>query len=266
MSMIPTEKAAALIASHWRAGTVFDGLEPAIRPQTRAQGYAVQAHVEGLSKKALYGWKIGATSIAGQQHIGVSGPLLGRILAERVRQSGGEVSLKGNHMRVAECEFAFVFSRDLPPPQGPSLTQAQALAAIASIHPAIEIPDSRFKHFELAGEAQLLADNACAHEFMLGPRATCNWRAMSLAELAVTATVYRAGLPTHHHGVGKNVLGSPLNALLWFVHEAHSLGITIKEGQVVTTGTCVTPISVIPGDDVRVSFGPIGDISIRFTE
>jgi 2-keto-4-pentenoate hydratase len=266
MTNTASEQACAIIVSHWRAGSVFDALDPEIRPQTRVQGYAVQAHVESVSKEALYGWKIGATSIAGQQHIGVSGPLLGRILAEQVRKSGGTVSLKGNHMRVAECEFAFVFSRDLPPPTESSLPQAQVLDAVASIHPAIEIPDSRFKSFETAGEAQLLADNACAHEFMLGPKATCNWRAMNLAEHSITATVTRAGAQTHHHGVGKNVLGSPLTALLWFVHEAHGLGITIKKGQVITTGTCVTPTAVIPGDQVYASFGAIGEIAVRFTE
>ena len=48
-------------------------------------------------------------------HIGVEGPLAGRLFAERVGQSGATLSLAGNHMRVAEPEFAFRMARDLPP-------------------------------------------------------------------------------------------------------------------------------------------------------
>jgi CRP-like cAMP-binding protein len=62
----------------------------------------------------LFGWKIAATSEAGQKHINVDGPMAGRILAETVIQDGGTASMAGNEMRVAEPEFAFRMRTDLP--------------------------------------------------------------------------------------------------------------------------------------------------------
>ena len=62
-----------------------------LRPKDRAEAYQVQTYIEEFSAKPLYGWKIAATSIAGQRHIGVDGPLAGRILAERVIADGGWV-------------------------------------------------------------------------------------------------------------------------------------------------------------------------------
>ena len=74
-------------------------------------------------------------------------------------------------MRVAEAEFAFRMGVDLPPrPQPYSVDEV--LAAVATLHPAIEVPDSRFDDFTIVGAPQLIADNACAHLFVLGPAAT----------------------------------------------------------------------------------------------
>lgn len=131
-----------LLHRTWLAGGVIDELPEAIRPKTRADGYAIQALLEGKSAKPLYGWKIAATSTAGQKHINVDGPLAGRLLAERAFPSGATLLFGANRMRVAEPEFAFKMGRDLKP-RTASYTVDEVLAAVASLHPAIEIPDSR---------------------------------------------------------------------------------------------------------------------------
>ena len=79
------------------------------------EGYGVQACIEDFSRQPLYGWKIAATSVNGQRHIGVDGPLAGRILAERVIENGGAFQLGTSLMRVAELEFAFRMGADLAP-------------------------------------------------------------------------------------------------------------------------------------------------------
>ena len=76
--------ASRTLNDHWRAGSKFGGLEAALRPRDRAEGYAIQAAIEHTSTKPLFGWKIAATSEAGQKHINVEGPMAGRILAETV--------------------------------------------------------------------------------------------------------------------------------------------------------------------------------------
>ena len=159
--------ASQILHDHWRAGTKLGGLETSLRPRDRAEAYAIQAAIEIQSGGKLFGWKIAATSEAGQKHINVDGPMAGRILPETVIADGGTASMAGNEMRVAEPEFAFRMRTDLPPRHSPYTVQ-EVLDAVDTLHPAIEIPDSRFSDFVGAGAEQIIADNACAHLFVLG--------------------------------------------------------------------------------------------------
>jgi 2-keto-4-pentenoate hydratase len=69
--------ASRTLNDHWRAGTKLGALDAAQRPRDRAEGYAIQAAIEQASTKPLFGWKIAATSEAGQKHINVDGPMAG---------------------------------------------------------------------------------------------------------------------------------------------------------------------------------------------
>lgn len=259
--MPPDSQAAAdLIHATWQQGGAIADLPAGLRPVSRADGYAIQAAIAGHFAAPLYGWKIAATSIAGQRHIGVDGPLAGRIFAERVIREGDVVPFGANRMRVAEAEFAFRFGRDLPA-RATAYTVAEVLDAVASLHPAIEVPDSRFADFITAGAAQLIADLACGHYFVLGTATTADWRAIDLAAHRVTATI--SGGPPWP-GIGSNVLGDPRLALAWLVNEVSALGIGIRAGEVVTTGTCVTPLPIAPHDVVAADFGVLGRITVRF--
>ena len=249
--------ASRVLHQHWRAGTKLSGLDPALRPRDRVEAYAIQAELERTSSQKLFGWKIAATSEAGQQHINVPGPLAGRILAETVVADGGMASMAGNAMAVAEPEFAFRMGRDLPPRSSP-YGVAEVLDAVASLHPAIELPDSRYVDFVSAGEAQIIADNACAHLFVLGEPTTANWRALDLVEERPVMTLRGKD----HVGHGKNVLGDPRVALTWLANELRQLGITLRAGEVVTTGTSCPPPPIQAGDHVACDFGVLGKVSV----
>ena len=251
--------ASQVLVKHWRDGTKLDALEVRLRPQSRADGYAIQATLETQSLGKLFGWKIAATSEAGQKHINVAGPLAGRIMSDTVIADGGTATMKGNEMRVGEPEFAFRMGRDLPPRAAP-YTVDEVLAAVDTLHPAIEIPDSRFADFAGAGEAQLIADNACAHLFVLGAATSANWRAMDLVEERPQITLR----DQHYTGHGKNVLGDPRVALAWLANELRGLGLTLRAGKVVTTGTCHPPLPIQAGDHFAVDFGVLGKVSVGF--
>src|SRR5688572_29778244 len=222
-----------------------------IRPRTRQEGYAIQAQLDARSAAPLFGWKIAATSVAGQAHINVDGPLAGRLLGEKAFESGATLPFGANHMRVAEAEFAFRMGRDLAP-RADTYRVDEVLDAVATLHPSIEIPDSRFQDFTIVGAPQLIADNACAHLFVLGPEAPARWRDIDLVEHAVTGTI--DGILVRE-GRGANVLGDPRVALTWLVNELSGLGLTLKAGHVVTTGTCLTPLPIKPGDAMVADFG-----------
>ena len=262
----PSELAAQVIWSHWQSGQVLSTLPEACRPLSAEQGYAAQAQLPAVSGRTVVGWKIAATSTNGQKHINVSGPLAGRLLSGQVFDSGATVPSQGNRMRVAEPEFAFAMGQDLPPQSAP-YTPEQVMAAVATLHPAIEVPDSRLEPFTAAGEAQLLADNACARHFVLGPAAPDLWRTVDLSTYPVHARVDQGQQPRYsREGTGANVLGAPRIALTWLANQLSSLGITLGKGQVVTTGTCMVPLELEPGDTATADYGPLGGVSMTFSK
>ena len=230
------------------------------RPIDRVEGYAIQAKLAELSGQDLTGWKIAATSRAGQAHIGVDGPLAGRLLKDRVLRGGAKVSLRGNLMRVAEAEFAFRFRRNLEKRTEPYSVN-EILDAVGSLHTAIEVPDSRYEDFTIVGAPQLIADNACACWFILGPAIDANWRDVDLGQHKVDG--YRNG-QLSSSGTGANVLGDPRIALAWIANELPQFGEGLLAGQVVTTGTCITPIPVTEDDHVRMDFGVFGSVEAHF--
>lgn len=256
-----TRSAAETIWSLWQQGDVIDALPEALRPHTRADGYAAQADLDRLSGDTRVGWKIAATSIAGQKHIGVDGPLAGRIFKARLHKPGATLSIARNRMRVAEPEFAFRFAQTLEPRTAP-YTEAEVMRAVKTLHLAIELPDSRFADFARVGGPSLIADNACAHELVLGEAVEADWRSIDLARHAVKC---RVGDRYERDGVGANVLGDPRIALNWIVNELSALGIPMAKGEFVTTGTCAVPLDIVPGDLVEADFGPLGAIDVRVT-
>jgi 2-keto-4-pentenoate hydratase len=249
--------ASDLLWECWTEGRRLVELPPDIRPLSRQDGYAIQAELEKRSRPPLFGWKIAATSVAGQRHINVDGPLAGRLLRENAFESGVELPFGANHMRVAEAEFAFRMGRDLAPRAEP-YEVSEVLAAVDTLHPAIEVPDSRYDDFTIVGAPQLIADNACGHLFVLGAPAAGDWREVDLVEHRVIGTVVGT---LAREGQGANVLGDPRVALAWLANELSGLGITLRSGEVVTTGTCLVPLPITPGARVVMDFGRFGVVS-----
>ena len=184
----------------------------------------------------------------------------GAIFQERVLENGAVISLTGNLMRVAEAEFAFRLRRDLET-RTQSYRVEEVLSAVGTLHAAIEIPDSRYEDYTVVGAPQLIADNACACWFILGPPVESDWRDTDLTTHQVDG--YRNGNPASS-GTGANVLGDPRIALTWIANELNQLGSGLRAGQVVTTGTCIPPIPVAPGDRVLMDFGVFGTLNVSF--
>ena len=252
------EAAARIIHRCWTNGEVIEALPDECRPRTVADGYAAQRALAAVTGEPALGWKIAATSTSGQRHINVDGPIAGRLLASRVHHSPCEVAFGTNRMAVAEAEFAFVMGADLPTRET-AYSVEEVLAAVATLHPAIEIPDSRFADFTRAGIAQLAADNACAHEFVLGPAADADWRAIDLAAQRVTLTIDGHVATT---GAGADALGDPRAALAWIANNHATQGAALRAGDIVTTGVCGRPSAIEAGSRVVAELGTIGTAEV----
>lgn len=253
------QSAAAIWRSRSNAQPIA-ALPDGTRPQNRADGYAVQQALARLSGQQAYGWKIAATSLAGQKHIGVDGPLGGRLYINRVLPMSLPISLTGNGMKLGEAEFAFRMAADLPP-RGKPYSIDEVMTKVGALYPAIELPDSCFVDVVNAGGAALIADNACAHEFVLGDEVKTDWRSLDLSQHRVHVTC--DGKPTCD-GIGANVLGDPRIALTWLANELNTYGLMLRAGETVTTGTCVTPFALQAGKAYTADFGMLGAITLTF--
>ncbi len=260
-------EAAQLIWSNFRDGTRVSALPESCLLTTRAEGYTVQAEVARLSGQPSVGWKIAATSVAGQKHINVDGPLAGRLLANRAFAAGSvaanSIDLVPSLLRVVEAEFTFRMGRALPPrvAGAGAYSVDEVMSEVASLHLAIEIPDCRFADFLHVGAPSVIADLACASWWIVGDAVTANWRDIDLASHGVTATKNGA---VAADGIGSNVLGDPRVALTWLANELCVYGDGLLAGDYVTTGTCVVPVPCAPGDAFVMDFGVLGTISAKF--
>lgn len=244
----------------WQGFCQLPPLSDAQRLHKRSQGYQAQHALWQACQEPSYGWKIAATSLAGQQHIGVSGPLAGRLLPSRRLAPGAWLSLRGNVMRVMEAEFAFRLGTDLS--QDKDWSMSEVMAGVEALHLAIEIPNSRYTGFEHVGEACLIADFACAGHVVMGHEVTTPWRDRDLSQHAVQVL---RGDQAVAQGVGANVLGDPRIALTWLANELLANGMHLKQGDWVITGTCVVPVVVSEGDAMCADFGDLGQLSVQFT-
>ena len=251
-------EAAALLWRYWQAGTRIDALPEALRPINRAAGYRIGAALAAHAGERVVGWKIAATSKAGQAHINVDGPLGGRLLSGRMLKPQSSVTLGNNIMNVAEVEFAFRFARALPS-RGSDYSYDEVMAAVQSLHPSIEIPDSRYNDFTAVGAPSLIADTACACWLMIGEAFDDSWRVFDLAEHEVRAL---KGDEVVAKGAGKAALGDPRIALHWLVNEVAHYAEGIQAGDVVTTGTCVVPVPIAVGDHMIADYGSLGRMAI----
>ncbi|WP_346035306.1 2-keto-4-pentenoate hydratase [Brevibacterium picturae] len=244
-------------------GAAIDAMPAEAVPATRAEAYAIQTRYAELEGQPTRGWKIAATSEAGQRHINVEGPLGGRVLADRIQGDGEAVSLSGNSMCLAEPEFVFVLGAALPPRTN-IYTLDEVMEAVAALHFGIELPSSRFTDVTTAGALQMIADNACGHRFVLGPEAMDSWTSADLSEVSMTAEVDGPSGSRAFEGVGRNVLGDPAAALTWLVNELSAVDIGLAAGDFITTGTCSEPIPVEPGDSLSARFDGLGVVTGTF--
>ena len=253
--------AARILWDAWMQGARLPSLPERCRPRDRAEGYAIQSELVRLSGQRVAGWKIAATSLTGQRHINVDGPLAGPLLTDRLAVPGSTIDLRGNRMRLAEAEFAFRMAASLPR-RGARYTVDEVKSATASVHPAIEVPDSRYEDVTAVGAPQLIADAACAWWATVDEIGVIDWRDHDLD--AQPVVVFKDGAVVAE-GRGENV-GGPLRALTWVANELAAYAGGLRAGDLVITGTCVEPVPIAPGERLRVDFGRLGAIDAAFAD
>jgi len=221
---------------------------------------AYRLQFEGIDEKlrggeTIVGLKTGLTSKAKQQTMGVLQPILGHLLASGLVAHGEMVQTATLIHPRAEPELAFRLARDL---DGPT-DIAQARAATATVAPALEIIDSRFRDFKF-GLADVIADNTSAARAVIGPETPVS----SDLDLRLIGMIYSHNGQVVATAAGAAILGDPWAALAWLATRAAALGRPLRAGQLVLAGALTDAIFISPGDTVRVEFDRLPPLDARF--
>lgn len=205
----------------------------------------------------VIGKKIGVTSKAVQSMLNVHQPDFGYLTDDMVFNSGEVMPISERLIAPrAEGEIAFILKKDL---MGPSVTNADVLAATECVMPCFEIVDSRIKDWNIAIQ-DTVADNASCGLFVLGEEAVSP-RKVDLVSCGMVVEKNGAIIST---GAGAAALGSPVNCVAWLANTLGEFGISLKAGEVILSGSLVPLEPVQAGDSLRVDIGGIGSASVRF--
>jgi 2-oxo-3-hexenedioate decarboxylase/2-keto-4-pentenoate hydratase len=240
-------------------GTPLDPPPAELVPADQAEAEQVDDRVAAVLGVPVAGWKIGCTSDASQQLMGAAGPFAGRVFS--VFDSG--TTLGSDELMVdprIEGEFAFTLAVDLPPRPEPRPV-AELAAAMADVRPAIEVVGGRYRDFLAAPLTAIIADAGANSHLLLGPPAPVP----PPEELEATAARMEIDGATAGSGTGADVLGGPMRALAWLAANLSDRGITLAEGQVVTTGTATGVTALSAGATATVTLDGIGSATVQRT-
>ena len=205
----------------------------------------------------IIGKKIGLTSKAVQNMLGVGQPDFGYLTDKMAFSQGEEMPISDRLMQPkAEGEIAFILKKDL---MGPGITAADVLAATDCVLPCFEVVDSRVENWQIKIQ-DTVADNASCGLFVLGDRAV-DPRKVDLATCGMVVEKNGSIIST---GAGAAALGSPVNCVTWLANTLGQFGIPLKAGEVILSGSLVPLEPVQAGDFMSVSIGGIGSASVRF--
>lgn len=231
---------------------------PGPPPATLADAYALQAQVQLALGGAQVGWKIGCTSAIAQRMLGAEEPFGGPLPDFRLFRSGATVPTGADAVRGVEPELALRLGQTLVPRDAP-YTMAEVRAAIATVHPAIEIVNLRVAGGLGGPLFCVIADGAANDALVLGEPCAVG----DIADLAaVSVQAFVDGAP-RTSGHSSAALGGPVQALTWLVNDLTRRGITMPADAVVATGLLTEFIVGQAGERIEAVFEGVGRVTAQ---
>lgn len=221
--------------------------------------YAVQYElVERLKKQGevVRGHKVALTTQAARVHLGVDEPCFGHILNSRVYPNGAAVPLAEFADPHCEAEVAFILNDDL---KGPGVTPDQVMAVIRAVLPAIELVDLKVQGDGIRA-ADVIAHQALHGGVIIGSR---------LID-PVTVDLQYEGVTVEYNGhlegsgTGSEVMGNPINPIVWLANKMAEFDDYLKAGEIIISGSVVTPVRVEPGSHIDMTFTRLGSVGATF--
>ena len=242
---------------------VFSPLAGELQPRSLDEAYDVQDAVVALRKArdgGRVGYKIALTTPAMRKFVGHDDSIAGQVLASTVRHSPATVRAADAGRLGFECELAFLIGADTDP-AAPPADRAAIARHIGAICPAFELIDDRGADYarfaaDRSTPLSLAADNAWNHGVVLGEWRH-DWADLDTAALRGAASINNLAAGEGH---GRDVLGHPLDAMLWIARHLHARGAGLKRGEFVITGSLITSKFPVAGDLVRFAVEGVGEV------
>jgi 2-keto-4-pentenoate hydratase len=234
-----------------------DGLDP----QDADGAYQVQHLNTQFWREAgrkIVGRKIGLTSKAVQEQLGVTMPDFGVLFDDMAIDDHGELSSSRVLQPKAEAEIAFVMGKDL---HRGGLSSSEIAAAVDHVLPAIEIVDSRVADWKITF-ADTVADNGSSAFFVLGREP----QRLKSVDLQTCGMVLEQNGQLASMGVGAACLGSPINAAAWLLEELFRRGESVSAGDVLLTGALGPMVALRPGAVIEARIGGLGRCGFKYVE
>ena len=243
------EEAARLLCTARRGGEPLADLASGCRPQSDADAYQIQDAVIRRLGETIGGWKVGVASAN-------TAAFCAPIFARMIRPSPASYSGAELRLIAIEAEIAFRLGHDLPPRAAP-YERAEFTVGI-TMHPVIEVVDSRYADFQSLGRTSILADNYSNGGLVWGA-AVPDWEKLDLARTEMRIT--EDGKPFADSSMG--AARDPVAALVDFANLMRSRG-GAKAGTFVTTGSWTGMVFTRHGAKISADFGPLGRVEIAF--
>jgi 2-oxopent-4-enoate/cis-2-oxohex-4-enoate hydratase len=206
--------------------------------------------------ETIIGKKIGVTSKVVMDMLKVNQPDFGQMTSGMVFNEGEAIRVDSMIAPRAEAEVAFILKHDL---EGPGVTAADVLRATECVLPCFEIVDSRIKDWKIKIQ-DTVADNASCGVLTLGGVR----RSPRDLDLALAGMVLEKNGELISTSTGAAVQGSPVNAVAWLANTLGRLGIGLKAGEVILSGSQSPLVPVKAGDSLVCAVGGLGSTSVRF--
>jgi 2-keto-4-pentenoate hydratase len=259
MSAVDIDAAADELLAAYRTGKTLPPLTSTYPGLTVDEAYAIQQRQTVTRTGAgagIVGFKIGLTSAAMQQQLGVDQPDYGHLFTDMLHAADTPIPTSAFLQPRAEPEIALVLAQPL---RGPGLSVADVLSATAYALPAIEIIDSRITDWRI-GLEDTIADNASSGGLVLGGTPT----AITGRDLSLLGCVLRRNGRIQHTAAGAAVMGSPLLAATWLANTLTTRGVALAAGHVILTGSITAAIAVQAGDSITATLDHLGTVTAVF--
>lgn len=232
---------------------------------TMDDAYAIQNAIyraKLAEGRRVIGWKIGLTSRAMQDALGIDIPDSGILFDDMAFDTGATVA-KGRFIQPrVEAEIAFVMAK---PIGGADVTRADVLDATDYVAPAIEILDTRILRADPdTGQTRkvydTISDNAANAGIVMGPQR----HAVEATDLRWIGAITSRNGTVEETGLGAGVLNDPVESVVWLARRMAQYGQSIAPGHVILSGSFIRPIECPPGTKIHADFGPFGSVDISF--